>query len=179
MSKVKDTNFSRFSFINILILFYFLSIFVSFKRILHPSCALLRTLEFEGKKFNLESDSASKCSHCGELELWRGARTWWFVSSGNSKDRIHVSCAKKLLVEYLEKMRENGGGCVRGGVVVERTDASVSTVSQIVQVQKRPKRWRRGAEVVNRVARFLMLFLSVLLGDPTFMLVTIYDEIFR
>ncbi|KAK1286052.1 hypothetical protein QJS10_CPB20g00937 [Acorus calamus] len=134
---------------------------------LHPSCVFLRTLELQGNKFFVERGSTSICSHCDRLELWRGNRTWWFVSSVNSMHRIHVSCAKKMLIEYIENMGGTSNNNVRG------LQASYNAVSRVVQVEKR----RRGVEVLKAAGRFLMLFLSVLLGDPTFTPLLAYNNL--
>ncbi|KAK1270748.1 hypothetical protein QJS04_geneDACA021557 [Acorus gramineus] len=139
------------------------------QRVLHPSCTFLRTLEIQGNKFYVERGSTSQCSHCDRLELWRGDRTWWFVSSVNSRHRIHVSCAKKMLIDYIEKMRESSNNNVRG------PRASECAVTRVAQVGKR----RKGVEVLKAGGRFLMLFLSMLLGDPTFTPLRIYNALVK
>ncbi|KAK1286051.1 hypothetical protein QJS10_CPB20g00936 [Acorus calamus] len=55
--------------------------------------------------------------------------------------RIHVSCAKKMLIEYIENMGGTSNNNVRG------LQASYNAVSRVVQVEKR--RW--GVESITAV----------------------------
>ncbi|KAK1286722.1 hypothetical protein QJS10_CPB20g01020 [Acorus calamus] len=146
-------------------------------RVLHPCCMFLRPLEFEGTRFFLEESSTSACTRCCLQKLWQGDKTWWYVSECRTI-HIHLSCAKKLLVEYIENM-ENGhrssasGGSSSSSVVIRETEFAVRQVL----LDDGRRRSTTITSVVKKTWRITMTILSALLGSG--LPVSIYDSLLK
>ncbi|KAK1264911.1 hypothetical protein QJS04_geneDACA011247 [Acorus gramineus] len=69
-------------------------------RDLHPSCACMKDDEvIGGVKYRLRDEGKKwECVECKMRLGLEGKRTWWYVSEEDGESRLHVHCARKLLL---------------------------------------------------------------------------------
>lgn len=136
---------------------------------LHPCCRNLnRSYRIEDVEFNLHKKVRGKCLWCNKKNIKGSSNdNGWSYISTCEKYHVHVACVTQMA---LEEWHKSGGDCI--------ADQDQPLALENVNLNEIRARGRDGGNKFWRIFKvFIKTIVSIVLGDPTTILASLFVEL--